>query len=158
MSPVEVELVWPESRMPVYQTDGAAGFDLAAVRWSRAIGDPPEKIRDDGVFLPSGRFRVIHTGLKLAIPHGFEGQVRPRSSLAAKKGVTVINTPGTVDSDYRGEVLVVLVNHGPSPAYIFFGERVAQMVISPVFRATFVEVERLDATVRGSGGFGSTGR
>ncbi|MGB3867710.1 MAG: dUTP diphosphatase, partial [Xanthobacteraceae bacterium] len=108
--------------------------------------------------LPPGGSRMVPTGLVVALPPGFEAQVRPRSGLAAKFGVTVLNAPGTVDADYRGEINVLLINHGDAPFTVRRGERIAQMVIAPVTRARLVPVSDLSATARGSGGFGSTGR
>ncbi|HEY1958069.1 MAG TPA: dUTP diphosphatase [Polyangiaceae bacterium] len=131
--------------LPRYQTDGAAGMDLQA-----AIGS-------EIVIAPGARAK-IPTGLAFAIPAGFEGQVRPRSGLAAKHGITVLNAPGTVDSDYRGEIQVVLVNHGQEPVAIAPLERIAQLVIAPVARAELALVDSLDETTRGAGGYGSTGR
>jgi dUTP pyrophosphatase len=128
--------------LPRHMTEGAAGMDLLA---------------DEACTLsPLGRARVP-TGLALAIPRGFEGQVRPRSGLAAKLGVTVLNAPGTIDSDYRGELQVLLVNLSDVPAVIVRGDRIAQLVIARVERSELIEVPALDATARGSGGFGSTG-
>ncbi len=131
--------------LPAYQTEGAAGMDLAA-----AI--------DEDVAIPHGEWRLVPTGLTMAIPRGVEGQVRPRSGLALKHGVTVLNAPGTIDSDYRGEVKVALVNHGKDTFVIRCGERVAQLLIAPVARAAWVPVASLDTTDRGTGGYGSTGR
>ena len=131
--------------LPAYQTAGAVGADLCA-----AIDEP-------WTLAPLER-RLIPTGLSLAIPPGFEGQVRPRSGLATKRGLTVPNAPGTIDSDYRGELFVALVNLDPAPQTIVRGERVAQLVIAPVVQATFALVDALDETARGAGGFGSTGR
>jgi len=130
--------------LPRYESDGAAGMDLRA-----AIAEPV-------VLAPLSRVRVP-TGLSFAIPAHFEGQVRPRSGLAARSGVTVLNSPGTIDSDYRGEVQVVLINLGDVPVTIAPLERIAQLVIAPVARADLVSVDMLDATARGSGGYGSTG-
>ena len=130
--------------LPRYQTPGSAGMDLHA-----AI---PEAV----VLEPRARLKVP-TGLSVAIPHGYEGQIRPRSGLAAKHGVTVVNTPGTVDSDYRGEIAVVLVNLGTEPVTIAPLDRIAQIVFARHEIATLVEVSDLDDTVRGSGGYGSTG-
>jgi dUTP pyrophosphatase len=130
---------------PAYQTAGAAGADLCA-----AINEP-------WTLQPLQRV-LVPTGLSLAIPVGFEGQVRPRSGIAVKRGLTVPNAPGTIDSDYRGELFVALVNLDPQPQTIVRGERVAQLVIAPCVQATFVAVSTLDATARGDGGFGSTGR
>ena len=129
---------------PRYQTDGAAGMDLQA-----AIAEP--------LTLAPGERVLVPTGWAVAIPPGFEGQVRPRSGLALRHGVTVLNAPGTIDADYRGELKVVLVNHGQAPFSIARGDRVAQLVICPVARAELRVVEALDATARGSGGYGSTG-
>jgi dUTP pyrophosphatase len=110
------------------------------------------------VTLQPGARAMIPTGFAMALPVGYEAQVRPRSGLAAKHGVTCLNSPGTIDHDYRGEVQVILINHGAEAFHIRRGERIAQMLIAPVTRAAWVEVEDLDATVRGEGGFGSTGR
>jgi dUTP pyrophosphatase len=101
---------------------------------------------------------MIPTGLTIALPEGYEAQVRPRSGLAARHGITVLNSPGTVDADYRGEIKVLLINHGSAPFAVHRGERIAQMVVAPVSRVTFEERETLDATERGAGGYGSTGR
>ena len=133
--------------LPAYETAQAAGMDLRAA----VPDDEPLTLR------PGSRFPVP-TGLAFALPPGFEGQVRPRSGLAFKHGVTCLNSPGTVDADYRGEVKVILVNHGEEDFVIRRGERIAQLVIAPVVQAAWVEVESLDETVRGAGGFGSTGR
>lgn len=131
--------------LPAYQSEDAAGLDLLA-----AVEEP--------VTLPPLGRALVPTGLAMALPSGYEAQVRPRSGLAAKHGVTVLNSPGTIDADYRGEVKVILVNLSDTPFTIDRGERIAQMVIAPVSRAHLVEAEALDVTVRGSGGFGSTGR
>ena len=130
--------------LPRYQTDGAAGMDLLA------------DIDGEWTLAPMER-RAIPTGLALALPPGFEGQVRPRSGLALKSGVTCLNSPGTIDSDYRGEVQVILANLSTTPFNLRRGERIAQLVLAPVVRAVLVEVEVLPLTTRGSGGFGSTG-
>jgi dUTP pyrophosphatase len=132
--------------LPRYETDGAAGMDLVA-----AIA------ADEPLVLAPGARVLVPTGLAIALPQGFEAQVRPRSGLAAKNGVTVLNAPGTVDSDYRGEVKVILINHGSDAFTITRGTRIAQMVIAPVTRGIFSEVASLDETARGAGGFGSTG-
>lgn len=131
--------------LPAYETADAAGMDL------RAAVDAP-------LTLPPGGRALVPTGLMIALPPGFEAQVRPRSGLAAKFGVTVLNSPGTIDADYRGEVKVILVNLGAEPFVIARGERIAQMVVAPVTRAELAETDSLDATLRGAGGFGSTGR
>jgi dUTP pyrophosphatase len=128
--------------LPTYATDGAAGMDVLAA--------------EDVVLAPGARHAVA-TGLSLAIPAGFEIQVRPRSGLALKHGITVPNTPGTIDSDYRGELKVILINHGSGDFAIRRGDRVAQLVLAPVVRASWLEVDELDETSRGEGGFGSTG-
>ena len=142
---VRVKRVGPvEVPLPRYQTPGSAGMDLHA-----ALAEPV-------LLQPRARAKVP-TGLSVAIPHGFEGQVRPRSGLAAKHGVTVVNTPGTVDSDYRGEVIVVLVNLGTEPVTIAPLDRIAQMVFARHEIATLIEVTDLDETVRSDGGYGSTG-
>ncbi|WP_421980518.1 dUTP diphosphatase [Roseibium sp.] len=131
--------------LPAYQSDLAAGLDLVA-----AVDTP--------LHLAPGERALVPTGLAMALPAGFEAQVRPRSGLAAKHGVTVLNTPGTIDADYRGEVKVILINLGDTPFEIVRGERIAQMVIAPVLQAVITEVETLSETQRGAGGFGSTGR
>lgn len=128
--------------LPAYATAGAAGMDVVAA--------------EDVVIAPGARHPVA-TGLALAIPEGFEIQVRPRSGLAFKHGITVPNTPGTIDSDYRGELKVLLINHGVEPFAIQRGDRVAQLVLAPVVQAAWEEIEELDETARGAGGFGSTG-
>jgi dUTP pyrophosphatase len=133
--------------LPAYQSAHAAGLDLQAA--------VPE---DAPVMLAPGKFAVIPTGLTIALPPGFEAQVRPRSGLAAKHGITVLNSPGTVDADYRGEIGVLLINHGEAPFSIRRGERIAQMVIAAVAVAELVPVAELSSTDRGTGGFGSTGR
>ena len=133
--------------LPAYESAHAAGMDLRA-----AI---PE---DAPVTLRPGDRHAVPTGLAMAIPPGFEGQVRPRSGLALRHGITCLNSPGTVDADYRGEVMVILINHGPEDFVIRRGERIAQLLISPASQATWAEVETLADTARGDGGFGSTGR
>ena len=135
----------PDAIVPKYMSPGAAGLDLSA-----ALDEPIE--------LRPGERRMISTGLATEIPPGFEGSVRPRSGLARDHGVTLVNSPGTVDSDYRGPLAVIVINHGADAFTIKPGERIAQLVIAPVARAQLVEVEDLSDTARGSGGFGSTGR
>ena len=130
--------------LPFYQTAGAAGADLTA-----ALAEP--------MTIPPGGRALVPSGFCFAVPEGFEMQVRPRSGLAAKHGVTVLNSPGTVDSDYRGEVMAILVNHGAEAFTVRHGDRIAQIVIAPVVLAGFVEAEDLPETARGAGGFGSTG-
>ncbi|MCA1754817.1 MAG: dUTP diphosphatase [Spirochaeta sp.] len=129
---------------PVYATEGAAGADLCA-----ALSTPL-------VLAPGGR-SLVPTGIRLSIPNGYEGQVRPRSGLALKHGVTVLNSPGTIDSDYRGEVGVILINHGSNEYTIHPGDRIAQLIIAPVVKGNFM-ASVVTETSRGSGGFGSTGR
>ena len=130
--------------LPAYQSQGAAGFDLMAAL-------------DAEMILAPGEFSAIPTGLQMAIPEGWEGQVRPRSGLAFKAGITVLNSPGTIDCDYRGEVKVILINHGAAPFTITHGMRIAQMVIAPAMQAQISEASALDDTDRGASGFGSTG-
>jgi dUTP pyrophosphatase len=129
--------------LPAYATAGAAGMDVVAA--------------EDLILAPGARHAVA-TGFAIAIPEGYEVQVRPRSGLALKHGITCLNTPGTIDADYRGEVKVILANLGPEPFAVKRGERIAQLVPAPVQRARFEEVDALDDTARGAGGFGSTGR
>lgn len=133
--------------LPAYETGGSAGMDLRAA----VAGDAP-------LTLAPGARALVPTGLKIALEVGYEAQVRPRSGLALKHGITCLNSPGTIDSDYRGEVGVILINHGQEPFVIQRGERIAQMVIARHEQAAMVEVETLDETARGAGGFGSTGR
>jgi dUTP pyrophosphatase len=133
--------------LPAYQSTGAAGLDLFAA--------VPE---ETPLILSPGKYAIVPTGLTIALPSGYEAQLRPRSGLAARHGVTVLNAPGTVDADYRGEVSVLLINHGDAPFAIRRGERIAQMVIAPVAHAQLVAVASLSTTDRGSGGYGSTGR
>jgi dUTP pyrophosphatase len=130
--------------LPRYATADAAGMDLSACL-------------DAPMTLAPGAFAAVPTGLAIALPKGHEGQVRPRSGLAAKHGITVLNSPGTIDADYRGEVKVLLVNHGPAPFVIESGMRIAQLVVAAYAAPTIVETESLDETERGAGGFGSTG-
>ncbi len=132
--------------LPRYQSAHAAGLDLGAA----VDADAPAT-------LAPGARALIPTGFAIALPEGFEAQVRPRSGLAAHHGVTVLNTPGTIDADYRGEIQVILINLGAEPFTVTRGLRIAQLVIAPVARAAVVEVDTLDDTARGSGGFGSTG-
>lgn len=129
--------------LPAYETAGAAGMDLRAA--------------EDLVLKPGARC-LMPTGISIALPHGYEAQVRPRSGLAVKHGVTVLNAPGTIDCDYRGEVKVPLINHGTDDFVITRGDRIAQMVIAPVTRIDWRKVEALDNTARGAGGFGSSGK
>ena len=130
------------AQLPQYQTEGSAGMDLVST-------EPVE--------LAPGERKLVGTGIRVAIPVGFEGQVRPRSGLAVRHGISMVNTPGTIDSDYRGEIKVLLINLGDLVVKLGQGERIAQLVICPVMRAEWLVVEYLDDTERGGGGFGSTG-
>jgi dUTP pyrophosphatase len=140
---VKIKQLHAHAVVPKYQTPGSAGVDLHA-------------IEDCEIWM--GAQAIISTGIAMAIPLGYEGQIRPRSGLAAKKLITVLNSPGTIDSDYRGEIKVIMINHGEGLFRIKRGERIAQMVFTPVVRAEFEAVGDLEETERGSGGFGSTGR
>lgn len=133
--------------LPAYRTAGAAGMDLLAAL-----------PRDSKIVLEPGGRHLVQTGIALAVPEGYEAQVRPRSGLARDRGVTVLNAPGTIDSDYRGEILVLLINLGGEPFEIVRGARIAQLIVSPVARAELTEATQLTTTARASGGFGSTGR
>ncbi|MEO9874417.1 MAG: dUTP diphosphatase [Anderseniella sp.] len=152
MSPVPtVRLTWlPHGDgldLPAYETEQAAGMDIRAA----VPADRP-------VVLETGARALIETGFAMALPPGFEAQIRPRSGLAVKHGITCLNTPGTIDADYRGEIKVILINLGHDRFTINRGDRIAQMVVSPVVQATIKQVDVLDDTSRGSGGFGSTGK
>ena len=151
---VTVRLIWDEGAdrslgLPAYETGGAAGADLRA--------NFPEADRDGVVIAPGAR-ALVPTGLRVAIPAGFEAQLRPRSGLALKHGITLPNTPGTIDSDYRGPLGVIVMNAGAEAFHVTHGMRIAQMIVAPVVQAAFELVEALDDTARGAGGFGSTGR
>ena len=132
--------------LPAYETSASAGMDLRA-----AVSD------DEPVVLKPGEWDLLPTGLKIALPEGYEGQIRPRSGLAHRHGVTVLNSPGTIDADYRGEVKVLLINHGPEPFSIERGMRIAQLVMAEHAHVSWVRQDALEETVRGPGGFGSTG-
>jgi dUTP pyrophosphatase len=129
---------------PTFATESSSGMDIYAA--------------EEKTIWNKGNYGTVRTGIAVAIPEGYEGQVRSRSGLAAKFGVSVLNSPGTIDADYRGEILVVLINHGLLPYKVRLGERIAQLVVCPVERAAITEVESLPKTDRGSGGFGSTGK
>ncbi len=133
--------------LPAHSTEDSAGLDLRAA--------VPE---NEPMTLDPGQFAMVPTGLRIALPEGTEGQVRPRSGLAAKHGVTVLNSPGTIDADYRGECKVILINHGSEPFVVTRGERIAQLVVARYVPVRFEKVESLEETVRGEGGFGHTGR
>ena len=132
------------AKLPLYKTSGAAGADICA-------------LLEKPLVIESGKSAMVPTGLFFEIPEGYEVQIRPRSGLAAKNGVTVLNTPGTIDSDYRGEINVILINLGDKPFTVNNGDRIAQMLVAPVIQAEFSVVTSLDETERGAGGFGSTG-
>lgn len=150
-SGLSIQFIWLEHgrglEAPRQQTSGAAGVDLLA-----ALGV------SETLTIEPGKRALVPTGMAIALPNGYEAQVRPRSGLAAKFGVTVLNTPGTIDADYRGEIKVILINHGEAPFEIRRGDRIAQMVVAPVTAVQFELKEALDETQRGAGGFGSTGR
>lgn len=133
--------------LPAYETQGSAGMDLRA-----ALAE------DETVTLMSGERRLVETGISIALPSGFEAQIRPRSGLAIKHGISCVNSPGTIDADYRGEIKIILINHGSEPFSIRRGDRIAQMVVAPVARANWQIVDELPASERGAGGFGSTGQ
>ena len=135
----------PKVKLPKYKTDGSSGMDLMAFL-SKPISIMPQKSE------------LIPTGLSIAIPDNTEVQIRPRSGLAAKNNISVLNTPGTIDSDYRGELKVILYNHGSEEFIVNNDDRIAQMILVPIIKATFEEVENLPETIRGDGGFGSTGK
>jgi dUTP pyrophosphatase len=150
-----LRILWDEGAdstlpLPAYETAGSAGADIRA-------NFPPE-IRGAGVVLAPMERRVVPTGIRVEIPLGYEMQIRPRSGLAVKHGITLPNTPGTIDSDYRGPLGVALINLGAEPYSIQHGDRIAQMIIAPVVQVTFELADRLSETDRGAGGFGSTGR
>jgi dUTP pyrophosphatase len=149
---LRVLLLSPRAAMPVYQSEHAAGLDLTACLPAGTDGKDPAGIR-----LEPGDIAVIPTGLAIALPAGHEAQVRPRSGLASKHGITLPNAPGTIDADYRGEVKVPLINLGRQAFVVEHGMRIAQMVIAPVSHARVQQVHELDGTARGAGGFGSTG-
>lgn len=130
--------------LPAYMSDNAAGMDLCAA------------LADDETIYPQER-KIIATGIAIALPAGYEAQIRPRSGLALKHGITILNAPGTIDADYRGEIKIILINLGSEPYVIHRGDRVAQMIVQPVPRVVWEEVGELDATVRADGGFGHTG-
>ena len=145
MVKVQIKKLDPKVQIPKYKTDGSSGVDLMAFLTETKIVMPGESI-------------LVPTGLSLAVPKDLEVQIRPRSGLAAKYNISVLNTPGTIDSDYRGELKVILYNHGDREFIVNNGDRIAQMVLVPIIKATFEEVESLPETIRGEGGFGSTGK
>jgi dUTP pyrophosphatase len=141
---VRIKRLRPDASLPRYMTLRAAGMDLAA-----AIDEP--------VTLAARERASIGTGIAISLPEGYEAQIRPRSGLAARHGITLLNSPGTIDADYRGEICLILINHGSEAVTIRSGDRIAQMIIGPVSRVGWIEVDELDETARGSGGFGHTG-
>jgi len=144
MIQVKFKKLHPKAVIPSYMTEHAAGMDLCTM-----IESP--------VVLAPGERALLPTGLAMEIPPGFEGQVRPRSGLALKKGISLVNSPGTIDADYRGEIGIIIINHGVEPVEFLPGDRVAQLIIAPVTQATLVEADELNDSVRSSGGFGHTG-
>jgi dUTP pyrophosphatase len=144
MTKIQIKKLSSSVSIPKYETPGSSGMDIAAHIKNNIIINPGEKA-------------LVTTGFSIAIPKGYEVQIRPRSGLAAKKNITVLNTPGTIDADYRGEIKVILINLGKEKFIIENGERIAQMVVCPVIQAKLEEVKELSETYRGSGGFGSTG-
>ncbi len=145
MATLRVRKIEPGAFIPSYQSAQAAGLDLAAF------------VPEGELIIAPGKIALIRTGIAIAVPAGFEAQVRPRSGLASKHGITLPNSPGTIDADYRGEVLVPLINHGREPFTVAHGLRIAQMVIAPVMHVAVEEATELGSTARGGGGFGSTG-
>ena len=145
MVKVLIKKLSPAVQLPIYKTNGASGMDLMAF-----IEKP--------INLEPGKSCLVPTGLSVAFPKEFEIQIRPRSGLAAKNNISVLNAPGTIDSDYRGEIKIILFNHGKEEFTVNNGDRIAQMILMPVFKAEFEEIKELPKTVRGSGGFGSTGK
>jgi len=145
MIKVLVKKLNPKAELPKYKTEGSSGMDLMA-------------LIENSITIKSQNSALIPTGLSIAIPEDMEVQIRPRSGLAAKSNISVLNTPGTIDSDYRGEIKIILFNHGKEEFTVNNNDRIAQMVLMPVLKAEFKEVEELPKTVRGSGGFGSTGK
>ncbi len=145
MVKVLVKKLNPQVKLPNYKTEGSSGMDLMA------FIDKPIKI------LP-GKSKLIPSGISIAMPNNYEIQIRPRSGLAAKSNITILNTPGTIDSDYRGELKVILFNHGKEDFTVNNGDRIAQIVLTPIIKIDFEEVNELPETIRGEGGFGSTGK
>ena len=144
MTKILIKRLSKEVSLPKYETSGSSGMDLAAYI-------------DSNININPGQIAIIPTGLALSIPKGFEVQIRPRSGLAAKQKISVLNTPGTIDADYRGEIKVILINLGPEPFKVEKGLRIAQMIVCPIVQAQLKEVDDLSETDRGKGGFGSTG-
>ena len=145
MIKVLVKKLNPKAELPKYKTEGSSGMDLMA-------------LIENSITIKSQNSALIPTGLSIAIPEDMEVQIRPRSGLAAKSNISVLNTPGTIDSDYRGEIKIILFNHGKEEFTVNNNDRIAQMILMPVIKAEFEEIKELPKTVRGSGGFGSTGK
>jgi dUTP diphosphatase len=141
---VRIKRLRPDASLPRYMTSHAAGMDLAA-----AIDEP--------ITLAARERASVGTGIAISLPEGYEAQIRPRSGLATRHGITLLNSPGTIDADYRGEICVILINHGSEAVTIRAGDRIAQMIVGPVTRVDWIEVDELDETTRGGGGFGHTG-
>ncbi len=142
---ISVEAHGENLPLPAYETDYAAGMDLRAAVNESIVIDPGQRL-------------LVPTGIRIALPAGTEAQIRPRSGLAIKRGISMVNTPGTIDADYRGEIKVILINHGEEPFTIRRGDRIAQLIVAPVLRVDWHEVDGLDETTRGAGGFGHTGK
>lgn len=140
---LKIKRINKDMPLPIYKTEGSAGMDLRST---------------ENAVIKSGKSVIVSSGISISVPRGYEAQVRPRSGLAAKHMVTVLNTPGTIDSDYRGEIKIILMNHGENDFAINKGDRIAQLVLNQIITANLVEVEELDETTRGDGGFGSTGK
>jgi dUTP pyrophosphatase len=141
---VELKCLHPEAMVPEYKTEQAAGMDLYACL-------------EQALHLTPGQRALVHTGIALALPQGFEAQIRPRSGLALKHGITLVNSPGTIDADYRGEIKIILINHGDASVEIKSGDRIAQMVVAPVTKVCWNQVSELSVTARNENGFGHTG-
>jgi dUTP pyrophosphatase len=141
---VRIKRLRPDASLPRYMTSHAAGMDLAA-----AIDEP--------ITLAASERASVGTGIAISLPESYEAQIRPRSGLATRQGITLLNSPGTIDADYRGEIRVILINHGSEAVTIRAGDRIAQMIVGPVTRVDWIEVDELDVTERGGGGFGHTG-
>jgi dUTP pyrophosphatase len=141
---VRIKRLRPDASLPRYMTSHAAGMDLAA-----AIDEP--------ITLAARERASVGTGIAISLPEGYEAQIRPRSGLATRQGITLLNSPGTIDADYRGEIRVILINHGSEAVTIRSGDRIAQMIVGPVTRVDWIEIDELDVTERGGGGFGHTG-
>lgn len=159
MIPLPIKLLHHDAQIPKYQTAGASGMDLCAFDISDVWGSVGFSADEDSLIILHPLSRALFsTGISLSIPPGYEGQIRPRSGWALKDGITVLNSPGTIDSDYKGEIKVLLINLGHESVEIKRGDRIAQLVIAPVIKAELVIVEELETSARGAGGFGSTNK